>query len=436
MTSSTTSVPVGGASSSATSTCSSNGMPVGGAFGVVGGLVDAIARDAGSASDAAAASSSARSPSSASNVGKRPPTHRQSNTSTTGSSGNSNHQSIAESRVDFIAEADAVKSLFALPLLNDVGVNIALHNIGNGTLLMDAAHDTVASYDEVEDTANIGAGNAQRNRRRRRRPRSVSGENIFASRPALMAAGTTSTTEASCSSNADATMAIVSAALEQQQQQQQQTVSHAVLTEKVGEKAANKVLEFARSNGGTALMVAPSNALAATAGATETPILGGEASPRSTLATSSGRSASAQDPISDMLPPPEHYVADVMVPPQQPRQYLDFKFHEMNLKVASDAVICRPTNNFEDGANNNGPNQDGMAVRVTDVQDLRAQMKHYQDTKRLKASSSSTTPSPPANFNERRHCLVLLLQPVLVEVQVPKIRSQICCLHQSTTSLT
>jgi len=393
-------VPVGGASSSATSTCSSNGMPVGGAFGVVGGLVDAIARDAGSASDAAAASSSARSPSSASNVGKRPPTHRQSNTSTTGSSGNSNHQSIAESRVDFIAEADAVKSLFALPLANDVGVNIALHNIGNGTLLMDAAHDTVASYDEVEDTANIGAGNAQRNRRRRRRPRSVSGENIFASRPALMAAGTTSTTEASCSSNADATMAIVSAALEQQQQQQQQTVSHAVLTEKVGEKAANKVLEFARSNGGTALMVAPSNALAATAGATETPILGEEALPRSTLATSSGRSASAQDPISDMLPPPEHYVADVMVPPQQPRQYLDFKFHEMNLKVASDAVICRPTNNFEDGANNNGPNQDGMAVRVTDVQDLRAQMKHYQDTKRLKASSSSTTPSPPANFND------------------------------------
>lgn len=382
-------------------------MPVGGAFGVVGGLVDAIARDAGSASDAAAAaSSSARSPSSASNVGKRPPTHRQSNTSTTGSSGNSNHQSIAESRVDFIAEADAVKSLFALPLANDVGVNIALHNIGNGTLLMDAAHDTVASYDEVEDTANIGAGNAQRIRRRRRRPRSVSGENIFASRPALMAAGNTSTTEASCSSNADATMAIVSAALEQQQQQQQQTVSHALLTEKVGEKAANKVQEFARSNGGTALMVAPSNALAATAGATETPILGEEASPRSTLATSSGRSASAQDPISDMLPPPEHYVADVMVPPQQPRQYLDFKFHEMNLKVASDAVICRPTNNFEDGANNNGPNQDGMAVRVTDVQDLRAQMKHYQDTKRLKASSSSTTPSPPGKFNDGQASVV------------------------------
>ena len=155
-------VPVGGASSSvsspaaanagtgttSTATGSSNRMPVGGAFGVVGGLVDAIARDAGSAAA-----------SSASNVGKRPPTHRQSSTSTTGSSGNSNHQSIAESRVDFIAPSEAVKSLFALPLANDVGVNIALHNIGNGTLLMDAAHDTVASYEEVEDTANIGAGN-------------------------------------------------------------------------------------------------------------------------------------------------------------------------------------------------------------------------------------------------------------------------------------
>jgi hypothetical protein len=251
----------------------SSNMTVGGAFGVVGGLVDAIARDA----------SSTTSKKNGSNFGKRPPMHRQSNTSRSascnsnnpGNEGNGNHQSIAKSKVDFIAPADAVKSLFALPLANDVGVNIALHNIGNGTLLMDAAHDNVASYDEMNtDTADIGGASSQSNtsRRRRRRPRSASGENIFASRPSVMAAGTieANTDTGTVSDDANSTLAIVSAALEQQRQQ---NASYSLLGGKVGQKAATKVQEFARSGSGTALLVAPSNALATTTRETEAPFL-------------------------------------------------------------------------------------------------------------------------------------------------------------------
>lgn len=377
----------------------SSNMTVGGAFGVVGGLVDAIARDASSTTSK--------------KNGKRPPMHRQSNSSRSascnsnnpGNEGNGNHQSIAKSKVDFIAPADAVKSLFALPLANDVGVNIALHNIGNGTLLMDAAHDNVASYDEMNtDTADIGGASSQSNtsRRRRRRPRSASGENIFASRPSVMAAGTieANTDTGTVSDDANSTLAIVSAALEQQRQQ---NASHSLLGGKFGQKAATKVQEFARSGSGTALLVAPSNALATTTRETEPPFLVEETLGHSTLANNAARSANVQDPISDMLPPPEHYVADVMDAPQRPRQYLDFKFHEMNLKVASDAVICRPTNvegrdgsgSFDDSASN-GPSPQGMAVRISDVQDLRAQMQHFQDMKRLEAASSSTSPQSSA----------------------------------------
>lgn len=315
--------------SSATATTDSSAgstgsnMPVGGALGLVGGLVDAIARDASSATFKKNGNN---------HVGKRPPMHRQSNTSRSagndgnnhnpGNDGNSNHQSIAKSKVDFIAPADAVKSLFALPLANDVGVNIALHNIGNGTLFMDAAHDNVASYDEMNpDTADVGGANVQSNtsRPRRRRPRSASGENIFASRPTVMAAGTieANTGTGTVSDDANSTLAVVSAALEQQGQQ---NASHSLLAGKVGEKAASRVQEFARTDSGTALMVAPSNALATTTSETEPPVLVEETLGHSALAKRAARSANVQDPISDMLPPPEHYVAGVMDAPERPRQ--------------------------------------------------------------------------------------------------------------------
>ena len=434
--------PVATTTTATTISASHGALPKGGgAFGFAGSLVDALTREKGEAAESGGRSSAASglgasattstsengalaeaAAQSAAAKKRRPPQHpnNQQNGIETSQRAQdrpqqSNSVHSVTQKVDFIGPSDAVKNLFALPLQNDVGVNIALHNIGNGTLLMDAAHDhiadayadggdgddTAANYVEVEG----GQEGAPRRGRRRRRPRSASGSNhAFKNMPDMsLSAQATSTPPALASARPgdNETMAIVSAVLQQQQHQQQPEIGehlrqgNALLTDpqqQDGNKVANgRIAGNDRSDSRSALMVAPTRDITA---ATDEPELVAEASATQTYPTSEKQ---VQKPfrqdeiISQLLPPPERYAADAgVVAPNEPRQYLDWKFHEMHLVVASDAVICRPQCGVESHSGPaDGPNSQAVAVRVADVNDLQSQMKLYQETKRLKAAGAS-----------------------------------------------
>jgi len=211
---------------------------------------------------------------------------------------------------------------------------------------------------------------------------------------------------ASTKSGDNEAMTIVSAALhEQLQRQQQHRQSHhqpgegenALITQQQdGKKGGdNATRGYVRSDSGSALMVAPTRDVSAASTAAINSAAAPDAPPLINEPSASQHPSMRQDAISSVLPPPEHYAVDAgAIPPHEPRQYLDWKFHEMNLVVASDAVICRPQGGAE---SNEGDAADSrstaasqaLTVRVADVHELQSQMKLYQETKRLKAADNT-----------------------------------------------
>jgi len=160
--------------------------------------------------------------------------------------------SFCGSKVDFIGSSSAVKDLFSVPYSRDVGVSIAVHKIGDGTILVDRG---------------VGMDNWEEYRGGQKRGRSRSGPLAGVVEERTPAVEVSS--ELAVQNNTPALSFLAS-----------------ILRQVVARGEEKKEKEA-------------------------------------------------------KIHPPEHYSSSMMIPPQEPRQWINFRFHDMRLLVASDALIYR-----------------------------------------------------------------------------------------------
>jgi len=413
---------------------------------------------------------------------------RSTSTDSSAVVGDDSHSQNKTPLVDFIGPSKAVKHLFSLPYNTDVNVSVALHNMGNGTLLLDSLggdDDFIGSGSDdynnnggagvPEGGGGGGASNNNRNNgrrgrlgRRRQRPQgwSIKEEEMLETTPATTHSISNDTTTNRMShvdedgNNAEelnqlqlaqkgedeehlSLLTYLSLLLEEEKRQQHQ--NQKVLHEDDGEQDGNVVgdahvniiqeqgEEELHSKIGNTALVIPSNAIVVSgsvgSGGTNTtrnvgvPIIGTTtqhehhhhaASIPSSNNPDNHPNNDPNDPlISKLHPPPQHYLSQYagVSPPSEPRQYVDWKFHGMNLLIASDAVIY--TNGAEEEGNNSAHHhnavdnneettttttsmESSIAIRVANACDLKSQMKlHETQLKQLHETSL-----PPCSYAE------------------------------------
>eukprot|EP00804_Cyclotella_cryptica_P026067 CCRYP_013932-RB/>CCRYP_013932-RB protein AED:0.04 eAED:0.04 QI:719/1/1/1/0.33/0/4/1568/1246 len=91
------------------------------------------------------------------------------------------------------------------------------------------------------------------------------------------------------------------------------------------------------------------------------------------------KNSDPNDILADKLHPPQHYLRHAVSPPTEPNQYIHWKFKDMNLLVASDAMIYKsPESSGDDKDNSVKEDTKSIVLKVADASDLRAKMEYHQ----------------------------------------------------------
>jgi len=270
--------------------------------------------------------------------------------------------------VDFIGPSKAVKHLFSLPYTQDRNVSVALHNMGNGTILLDSAEDfgkqqhlhTGNNNDNnIPTPDNRRTSRAPGSGRRRQRPRSWSIEQDSVQEEPISEEEELRL-EKLRKEEERSLLTSLSLLLEEEKQQQQQQ-QNLLQNQNDATLIAND-----------SALIIPSNAIIVKEEENET-----------FQATTPNNGGDPDDILSANLKPPQHYLSHVVEAPAEPRQYVNWQFQDMNLMVASDAVICkqniRQTNSESDATTSDG---ESIAVRVVDASELRSQMEENERNNR------------------------------------------------------
>lgn len=267
------------------------------------------------------------------------------------------------SGVDFVGPAKAVKELFSLSggFNSDENVSVALHNLGNGTILLESA-------DDIGEEGEQGYSSPRKRNLRRPRPEwSSDGEDD---------GGIERLTDEKGSENLLKSLSLM---LGEEKRQEAQRLS-------IRPPSDGVISTLSKSDERTAeaLIIPPSNALTVS----------------DQIQRQSGQS-SADDDCDDALlklNPPQHYMRHVVSPPPEPRQYLDWRFKDMNLVVASDALICNrdPNDDVEARGSVQG-NATSIVVRVEDAIDLKAQLETFKQHESRKRDPVALLPSSYAD---------------------------------------
>jgi hypothetical protein len=266
-----------------------------------------------------------------------------------------------QQKVDFIGSSKAVKHLFSLPYTQDQNVSVALHNMGNGTILLDSAED-FGKQQTLHEGTNIPAPDSRRTRapgsgRRRQRPRGWSIERDAAS-------------EQPMSEEKEVHLA----QLKNEEERSLLTSLSLLLEEEMKQKHQQNLLQNQDgSHLDNSAVILSSNAIIVKGEDNETSVQ------TYTGATTPNNRGDPHDILSANLKPPQHYLSHVVKSPTEPRQYVNWQFQDMNLMVASDAVICKQNIGQNSGKSAiTTSNGELIALRVVDASELRSQMEENE----------------------------------------------------------
>ncbi|KAL7456682.1 hypothetical protein ACHAWC_008163 [Mediolabrus comicus] len=301
-----------------------------------------------------------------------------------------------QQKVDFIGSSKAVKHLFSLPYTQDQNVSVALHNMGNGTILLDSAEDFEQQQSIRSGRNNISSPNNRNMRtsgsgRRRQRPRSWSIEEHSANEQQTLSEEEELRLEQLRKEEERSLLTSLSLLLEEEQTQQKQ-------------------LQLLQNQDDSSALVVPSNAIVLKKEEIDTiPIVKPIGTPVTNSAMNQNNDCDPDDILSANLKPPQHYLSHVVQQPTEPRQYVNWQFQDMNLMVASDAVIYKQSssdqNTDESGVANSG---ESITLRVVDVSELRSGMEGDDNTVSEDDGKETIVPSsyaealllPPSEIKE------------------------------------
>ena len=276
-------------------------------------------------------------------------------------------QSREEPRgVDFVGPAKAVKELFSLSggFNSDENISVALHNLGNGTILLESA-------DDFGEEGVQGYSSPRKRNLRRPRPEWSINETSDGGNDG----GIGRLTDESGSENLLQSLSLM---LGEKKRQEAQRLS-------ISPSDNENILSNSEKRTAEALIIPPSNALTASS----------QVQRRSGLNSAED---DCDDALLTKLNPPQHYMRHVVSPPSEPRQYLDWRFKDMNLVVASDALICNRDPNGDGGARGSVQgNETSIVVRVEDAIDLKAQLETFERHESRKRDPAALLPSSYAD---------------------------------------
>jgi len=285
--------------------------------------------------------------------------------------------------LDFIAPSNAVKDLFAIPYNNDVGVSVAVHNIGNGTLLLDSFDGGVFPSDDINDLKY--AMNNTKTSDGRQSKDAMQKESSHESSDDLVSFRHTSDAllpSISGSSIADSPdlqwKDEISSILKHHNSKQMMsnyTNSHSISklqSESLTPHAVNntievksvrvesKMLQKIKSKDGVVekgskdspdamIMTCPASPLSACSKISVAPSNWTlQNSPSNYNDSSLSYSTGDHDKLMHMLPKPEDYTHRIVTTPKPPREFLRWRFQGYNLLIGSDAFILRIDNDAKE----------------------------------------------------------------------------------------
>jgi len=289
----------------------------------------------------------------------------------------SHHQSQSGSasklkHLDFIAPSNAVKDLFAMPYNNDAGVAVAVHNIGDGTLLLDGAVIRLDDYVNNNASANTAATNV--NNANNNHDYNYAMDNRQTTKPSDSSSINDNNNKNNNNDNNSKTEHTENKNNDTNNNLNMNIDDKGLLIPSPSNCGAPKdiasfpslnqqMISLACTTGSTKDWTTLQQTLSSLHSNTDT-------DPPSSYTTSSFESfddatrqqqqqqQQQQHEMTHILPKPDHYTRSIVTSPKAPREFLQWRFRDYNLLVGSDAFVLRTGTGNDTTTNNNKNNSD------------------------------------------------------------------------------
>ena len=338
-----------------------------------------------------------------------------------------NSQNEEQQILDFIGPSGAVKELFALPYKpNDGSVSVAVHNIGGGMLLLDGGDDAYITNTSSPGSSSSGrrggGGGVGRVIQESNKDDSQSyyrlhptyqkqnyktADPISITKSIKEVIGGSSTLSKLPNSSisvpqhrhvggggASAALSLVTSMLRQVAESDgmitgtPESPLHSNNVSTPIQTKTNSSTKITNQTKKSIINSASTNDIVA-----QSPIYNETSKKKISLSSDNLSKSDASFSRALTLNPPEYYSSNIVRPPVEPRQYLSWKFHDMNFLIASDAIIYRPhqTHNTFNQTNTNQSNTNNYNKTNKNFEQHQQQKEHDGNSTYQHSNSSSTS---------------------------------------------